>query len=125
MWWRLAFPLVLMFAPRVIPRVARTVRLVWKLIFDSRVPLPLRLLVPGSLLYFLTPFARLHPVGLVGYILVLLLAIWVLLNLAPRHVVEGYAPWRVRERTESDSKKDSSQVVEGSYRVVDEDEPTK
>ena len=64
MWWRLAFPLVLMFAPRVIPRVARTVRLVWKLIFDSRVPLLLRLLVPGSLVYFLTPFARLPYVGL-------------------------------------------------------------
>lgn len=126
MLWRLAFPLLLIFTPLIIPRVVRTVRLVWKLSFDHRVPLLLRLLVPATLIYFLTPFARVPLVGPVGYILVLLAAIWLLLNLAPRDAIADYAPWRARQRTaSSDSKKGSSRVVEGSYHVVDEEEKPK
>ena len=125
MWWRMAFPLVFILAPRLIPPVARRVYLVWKLTFDHRVPLLLRLLVPGTLVYFLTPVGRLPLVGPVGYLLVLSLAIWALFNLAPRHVVGSYAPWRAKGRTEERSKKESSGVVEGSYHLVDDEEPTK
>ena len=125
MWWRLAFPLVFMFGPRVIPRVVRTLYVVWKLIFDRRVPLLLRLLVPATLIYFATLGLRLPPVlSLGGYILVLSVAVWALLNLAPHEVVEGYAPWRAKARTERRSG-GTSRVVEGSARVVDEDEPAK
>ena len=125
MWWRLAFPLIFMFAPRLIPRMARTAYLVWKLILDNRVPLLLRLLVPATLIYFVTPFARVPYIGLVGYLLVFLFAVWILLSLAPRNVVGSYAPWMTRGRAEeSSSKKDSSRVVEGSYRLPDEEDST-
>ena len=125
MLWRLAFPFVFFFAPRLIPRITRVAYLVWKLSLDSRVPLLLRLLVPATLVYFATPFSRFPYVGLAGYIPVLSLAIFFLLNLAPPRVVESHAPWRARQRTTHSSEKDPSRIVEGSSRLVDEEEPTK
>ena len=123
MWWRLVTPLVFILGPRLIPPVARRVRLAWKLVSDSRVPLLLRLLVPGTLVYFLTPVGRLPLVGPVGYILVLCVALWLLFNLAPRNVVESHAPWRANRRAEEPKEKDGSRVVEGSYQLVEEEEP--
>ena len=122
MLWRLAFPLILIYAPRFIPRLARTVYLAWKLVLDSRVPLLLRLLLPASLIYLATPPARLPYVGPVGFVLVLALAVYLLVNLAPRHVVEGHAPWMTPRGSGEGSQRDTSRVVEGSYRVVDGDE---
>ena len=125
MWWRLALPLVISFAPGIISRVMRTVYLAWKLTLDNRVPLILKLLVPASILYFVTPIARVPYVGLAGYLFVLWVAVSILFNLAPRHVVESYAPWRASRKTGSANKKeDSSRVVEGSYRLLDEEDPT-
>ena len=125
MLWRMVFPLVMMFTPRLVPRVVRTAYLVWKLIWDGRVPLLLRLLVPATLIYFLTPFARIPMVGLVGFILLLLLAVFVLFNLAPREVVEEHAPWRASRRPEGRSEKGSSRIVEGSHRLENEEEGSK
>ena len=78
--WRLAFPLMFILAPRVIPRLVRTVYLVWKLYFDHRVPLLLKLLPPATIIYFLTPFARVPVVGLAGYLVVLAFAIFLFLK---------------------------------------------
>ena len=55
----------------------------------------------------------------------LAVAVYMLLNIAPREVVEEHAPWRARRdygrgRTSGDDDK----VVEGSGRIIDEDEPT-
>ena len=125
MLWRLVFPFVLMFAPRLIPRLVRTAYLVWKLSFDSRVSLLLRLLVPATIIYFVTPIARIPLVGPVGYLLVLSAAVWLLLNLAPQDVVATYAPWRAGTRPDGGPDRDPSKVVEGSYRVADDDKPDK
>ena len=123
--FRFAFPLIMILAPRMIPRFVRTGYVVLKLLFDSRVPLLLRLLVPASLLYFVHPISRLPYLGPIGFLALLFLASFILLNLAPRDVVEGYAPWRARDRTETRTKGDSSRVVEGRYHLVDEEETTK
>ena len=122
MWWRLAFPLVLFFAPRLVPRLARRVYLVWKLLFDSRVPLLLKLMLPGTLLYFVLPISRIPYLGPAGYLVLLSFALWMLVSLAPRNVVDFYAPWRAKP---SDGEKDPSKVVEGRYHVVDEDQKAK
>ena len=124
MWWRLAFPLVFFFAPNIISRVVRMVYLAWKLTLDHRVPLLLKLLVPASILYFVTPLARVPYVGPAGYLFVLWVAVSILFNLAPRGVVESYAPWRASRKAGSASKEDPSRVVEGSYRLLDDEEPT-
>ncbi len=123
MWWRLAFPLIFFFGPRLIPRLVRNVWLVWKLTFDRRVPLLLKLLIPGTVVV-LPWFIRVPYVGLAAYLLVLSLAVFIFINVAPRYVVEGYAPWRARPRTEQDGKGRSSRVVEGSSHVVDEEKPS-
>ena len=125
MWWRLAFPLIFTLAPRLIPRLARRVYLAWKLTFDRRVPLLLKLLAPATLIYIFTPFSRVPYAGPAGFIFLLSLAIWALVKFAPRDVVESYAPWMARERTASDRKQDSSRVVEGKYHMVDEEESNK
>ena len=91
---------------------------------DHRVPLLLKLLVPATILYFVTPLARVPYVGLAGYLFVLWVAVSILFNLAPRDVVESYAPWRASRKTGSTVKEDSSQVVEGSYRLLDNEGPT-
>ena len=125
MLWRFLFPFIFMVAPRVIPRLVRVAYLVWNLTFNRRVPLLLRLLIPMSLLYFVFPFSRLHFVGLAGYLIVLSLAMFLLINLAPREVVESYAPWRARSREARESdERASSRVVESSYHMVDEEDPT-
>ena len=125
MLWRLLFPFFFMVAPRIIPRLGRVAYVVWNLTFNRRVPLLLRLLIPLSLLYFIFPFSRLHFVGMAGYLIVLSLAAYLLINLSPREVVESYAPWRARSREARESnERDSSRVVDSSYRMVDEEEPT-
>lgn len=123
MWLRLLQQFLFILAPRFIPRLVRTAYVVWKLMLDSRVPLFLKLLLPATLLVF--PFARVPLLGLAGFVLLLSLAVFLLLNLSPRHVVEGYAPWRTRERTADHREQDPSRVVEGNYSLVDEEEPGK
>ena len=121
MWWRLAFPLVMILGPRLIPRVVRGVYLVWKLVLDSRVPILLKLILPAPLLYLATPIARILPLAAAGLIVLVPLAMWVFVSLAPRHVVEHHAPWRARGEPRQ-RPEDRSKVVEGTYHVVDEEE---
>lgn len=131
MWWRLALPLLWILVPRFIPGVARTTYLVWKLTFDSRVPLLLRLLIPASLVYFVVPFGLIPDllpfgIGLIEDVILLLLAVWALVSFAPQHVIEEHAPWKARTGSaQSPSEKDPAKVVEGSFHVVDEEDPKK
>lgn len=123
MWFRLLPMFLMVLGPRFIPRLVRTAYVVWKLIFDTRVPLLLKLLLPATLLVF--PLARVPLLGLVGFVLLLSFAVFLLLSLSPRHVVESYAPWRARNTTTHEDKQDPSRVVEGSYSLLDEEEPGK
>ena len=56
MFMRIAVPLMLFFAPRFLPHILRFARLVWRLSFDKRVPLLLRLLLPVAIIYAVSPF---------------------------------------------------------------------
>ncbi len=123
MWLRLIQFFLLILGPRLIPSLVRRVYLVWKLMFDRRVPLLLKLLLPASLL--IIPFARVPLLAVTGFVLLLSLAAFLLVNLAPQDVVEGYAPWRARRRGPHPGEKDSGRVVEGNYSLVDEEDPNK
>ena len=124
--WRFIIQILLMLSPLVLPRMLRTAYLVWKLTFDSRVPLLLRLLVPTALVYFVVPVSIVPDVlpfgvGLIEDMLLLLLAVWVLIRFAPPHVVEDYAPWRASSKpSRSSSGGGPSKVVDSTYRIVDE-----
>ncbi len=123
--WRLIIHILLMMSPFVLPRMIRTAYLVWKLTFDSRVPLLLRLLVPTALVYFVIPVSIVPDVlpfgvGLIEDVLLLLLAVWALIRFAPAHVVEDYAPWRSSSKPSSSSPGGGpSKVVDSTYRIVD------
>ena len=124
--WRLIIQIMLMLSPLVLPRMLRTAYLVWKLTFDSRVPLLLRLLVPTALVYFVVPVSIVPDVlpfgvGLIEDLLLLLLAVWALIRFAPAHVVEDYAPWRASSKSSRTSpERGPSKVVDSTYRIVDE-----
>ena len=122
---RLAVPLLFFLLPRLGPSIFRFLRLVWKLIFDKRVPMVLRLLVPLALLYALPGFPNilkdsLHPVlGRFDDLIVLGFSLLLLTKLAPKHVVDehmGIQPANPRPQEE-----DPSKVVEGSAQIVEED----
>ena len=122
---RLAIPLLFFLLPRLGPSIFRFLRLVWKLIFDKRVPMVLRLLVPLALLYALPGFPNilkdsLHPVlGRFDDLIVLGFSLLLLTKLAPKHVVDehmGIQPANPRPQEE-----DPSKVVEGSAQIVEED----
>lgn len=119
---RLAFPLIFFLGPRVIPVVVRYLRLIWRLIWDKRVPLVLRSLVPLAILYALSPLDlirdRIPVVGRFDDLIVLGFAVLFLVKFSPQHVLDEYAGKpRASMRPED---KDPSKIVDGSSKLIDE-----
>ena len=120
---RLAIPLLYMFGPRILPPIIRFLRLVWRLTFDKRVSIFLRMLVPLAIIYVVSPIDlapdNVGRIGRVDDIIVLGLAVLFLTKLAPKHVVDELtgSPLK-RDRPED---KDPSKVVDGSARIVDDE----
>ena len=122
MWFRLA---MYMLVPRLLPRIIRLLRLVWRLTLDRRVPIFLRALVPLAIVYVLSPLDLLPdmkaPFGIarIDDLIVSGLAVLLLTKLAPQHVIDehlGRTP--VTDRPED---KDPEKVVDGSSRLIDDD----
>jgi uncharacterized membrane protein YkvA (DUF1232 family) len=111
-------------APRFLPGIVLYIRLVWRLIFDKRVNIVLRALVPLAVLYVISPIDlfsdfRAPLVARSDDLIILGLAILILIKLAPRHVVdELMGRPRVSNRPED---KDPSKVVDGSSKLIDEE----
>ena len=121
---RLAIPLLYMFGPRLLPPIFRFLRLVWRLTFDKRVPIFLRMLVPLAVIYVVSPYDflndRLPIVGRFDDLIIMGLAGLLLTKLAPKHVIDeltGSSP-----KGDRPEDKDPSKVVDGSARIVDDDE---
>ena len=118
---RLLVNLIWLLLPRFLPGIIRYGLLVWRLIFDRRVSIFLRVLVPLALVYLVLPWGlvpdRTPILGWMDDLIILGLALLLLLKLAPRAVVDehlGKTP--PPERPED---KDPSQVVEGKARFLD------
>ena len=100
--FRLLWPLLLMFGPQLIPRIAGIApriikfgRALYRLHFDARVNLLIKLLVPAAIIYGVWPmdFIRDHiPYGLGRYddFIILGLAVWLFWTLCPRDVVREH-----------------------------------
>ena len=121
--FRLAYPLLMMFAPRLIPHVIKYLRLLWRLTFDRRVSIFLRALLPLALIYVISPIDLLRdqvPVlGRFDDLIILGLAALFLVKLAPKRVVDehlGIAP-----KSNRPEDQDPSNVVDGSSRIIDEE----
>lgn len=120
---RLAIPLLYMFGPKLLPPTIRFLRLIWRLTFDKRVSIFLRMLVPLAIVYVISPYDLLKdwiPVfGRFDDVLILGLATLLLTKLTPRHIVDELSGASlIRNRPED---KDPSNVVDGSSRIVDDD----
>ena len=105
-------------------------RLVARLLMDRRVPLRLKLVLPLAILYILSPIDLVPDLfGLVGRIddvIVLVLALAIFLGAAPREVVQehlraGRTASGPGGRDDGRSK-DGRDVIDTSYRIVDDPE---
>lgn len=121
--FRLAIPLLYMFGPRLLPPIIRFLRLVWRLTFDKRVSIFLRMLLPLAILYVLSPYDLIKDslpiIGRFDDLLVLGLAALLLTKLAPKHVVDDLTGSGIKRDRPED--KDPTKVVDGSARIVDDE----
>ena len=97
-------------------RLISSIRLIWKLLTDSRVPFWIRIALPLALIYVISPIDILPdfiPVmGRVDDIIAIIAGIMILLKLAPKKVVNQY-------------KKDDKTIIDGEYREEDQENQNK
>ena len=123
MFHRLAFPLLYFLAPRLLPKILKFGRLVWRLTFDKRVSIFLRVLVPLAVLYAISPYDllsdRIPIIGRFDDLIIMGLALLFLTKLAPPEVVDEYMG-RI-EPSDRPEDKDPDKVVDGSSRLIDDE----
>ena len=123
MFMRIALPLLLFLGPRFMPHILKFARLVWRLTFDKRVPLFLRLLLPIAILYAVIPFDLVKDsvpiLGRFDDLIFIAMALLLLVKLSPKEVVDehnGVIPPPNRPE-----EKDPDKVVDGTGRVIDDE----
>lgn len=98
-------------------------RLVIKLLFDRRVPLIFKFIIPAAIVYLVLPgdiVPDILPIlGRIDDIAVLLISVVLFLGLASKAVFRTH----IENSSEKDSKtKTDSDVIEGEGRIVDDEE---
>lgn len=123
MFHRLAFPLLYFLAPRMLPKIIKFARLVWRLTFDKRVSIFLRALVPLAVLYIISPFDlirdRVPIIGRFDDLIVFGLALLFLTKLAPQRIVDEHMG--VVPESDRPEDKDPEKVVDGTSRLIDDE----
>ena len=124
MFHRLAFPLLYFLAPRLLPKIFKFGRLVWRLTFDKRVSIFLRALVPLALLYIISPIDLIrdrlpYGIGRFDDLFVMGLALLFLTKLAPPEIVKEHTDGIPSSDRPED--KDPAKVVDGSSRLIDDE----
>ena len=124
MFHRLAFPLLYFLAPRLLPKILKFGRLVWRLTFDKRVSIFLRALVPLALLYVISPIDLIrdrlpYGIGRFDDLIVMGLALLFLTKLAPPEIVDEHMD-RIPSSDRPEDK-DPEKVVDGSSRLIDDE----
>jgi uncharacterized membrane protein YkvA (DUF1232 family) len=109
----------------LIAYLLRNLRLAWKLLLDSRVPLLIKLIIPGVMaLYVLSPIDFIPDVllgfGQLDDLAVFVLSVKLFIELSPRNVVQEH----LRSLTGGGSTPhpgaaSEGEVVDGEYRVID------
>lgn len=107
----------------LLSEIVRSLKLVWQLLRDPRVPLLNKLIIPGLILaYFLWP-ADLAPdvfpvLGQVDDLVLLALALKLFVDLCPAEVVRQYREGGAGNNARK-SAKPSEEVIEAEYRIVE------
>ena len=120
MFQRLALPLLFFLAPRLLPKAIKLGVLVWRLLFDKRVSILIRALVPLALLYIISPFDlikdRIPVLGRFDDLIVIGLALLFLIKLAPKSVVDEHMGVIPKSNRPEDN--DPDKVVDGTSKVI-------
>ncbi len=121
---RLAFPLLSFLLPRLLPKIIKFARLVWRLTFDKRVSIVLRALVPLAILYVISPIDLIkdrlpYGVGRFDDLIIMGLALLFLTKLAPPEIVDEHMD-RI-PKSDRPEDKDPEKVVDGSSRLIDDE----
>ena len=97
-------------------RLISSIRLIWKLLTDSRVPFWIRIALPLALIYVISPIDILPDfipiMGRVDDIIAIVAGIMILLKLVPKKVVNQH-------------KKDNQTIIDGEYREEDQADQNK
>ena len=106
-----------------VAQLFRTLRLVWRLMQDSRVPIFPKLIIPAAILYALSPIDLIPDMilglGQIDDIAVLFFSISLFVEMCPPDIV---AEHRRALAARSKSTARDEDVVEGTCRVVPDDE---
>ena len=123
MFQRLALPLLFFLAPRLLPKAIKLGVLVWRLLFDKRVSIFIRALVPLALIYIISPFDlikdRIPVLGRFDDLIVIGLALLFLIKLAPKSVVDAHMGVIPKSNRPEDN--DPDKVVDGTSKVIDDE----
>jgi uncharacterized membrane protein YkvA (DUF1232 family) len=107
----------------MLPNIIKFVRLVWRLTFDKRVSIFLRVLVPLALVYAISPIDllrdRIPVLGRFDDLVVMGLALLFLTKLAPPEIVDEHLD-RIPPSNRPEDK-DPDKVVDGSSRLIDDE----
>lgn len=103
----------------------RTLRLVWRLFFDARVPIFPKLIIPAAIVYIVSPVDLIPDVilglGQLDDVGVAFLAIRLFIELCPLAIVEEHRAAIAAESART-SRPPEDDVIEGSFHVVSDDE---
>ncbi len=106
-----------------VARLINTLRLVFRLMKDSRIPTFPKLIIPAAILYALSPIDLIPDMilglGQIDDIAVLVFSVSLFIEMCPPDIV---AEHRRALAAQTKSAVQEEDVVEGSYRVVPDDE---
>lgn len=123
MFHRLMFPLLYFLAPRMLPKLMKFAVLVWRLTFDKRVSIFLRILVPLAIVYVISPVDlirdRVPIIGRFDDLIVVGLALLFLTKLASPAIVDEHMG--VEPKSDRPEDKDPESVVDGKSRLIDDE----
>jgi len=109
-------------------QVVRTLRLVWRLLLDRRVPVFPKLIILGAIIYVVSPIDLIPDVilglGQVDDVAIAFLAIALFIELCPRAIVEEHRAAMAAEAGEP-VKRTDEEVIDGSFHVVSDDKSDK
>ncbi len=123
MFHRLMFPLLYFLAPRMLPKLIKFAVLVWRLTFDKRVSIFLRMLVPLAIVYVISPVDLLRDhvpiIGRFDDLIVFGLALLFLTKLASPAIVDEHMG--VEPKSDRPEDKDPESLVAGNSRLIDDE----
>ena len=113
-------------SPGALKQIVRTLRLVWRLLNDSRVPLFPKLIPIAALAYIVSPIDLIPDLvlglGQIDDLGIALLGITLFIDMCPRAIVDAH---RAALDAEMGAPQKEEDVIDGAYRVVDDDDSRK